>query len=92
LQDELLLLLFEESVMELVLLVAAHADERIFRPDAPLLLDLLVQVYEVQEAAMASIAGAGAGAAVALLVNQSWCSHDCLLITQHERCRFVCVA
>ncbi len=40
--------MFEESVMDLVLLVAAHADERAFRPDAPLLLDLLSEVYEVR--------------------------------------------
>jgi hypothetical protein len=30
-----------------VLLVASHADERPFRADAPLLLDLLAEVYKV---------------------------------------------
>lgn len=47
LQEDLLLHMFEESVMELVLLVAAHADERAFRSDAVLLLDLLSEVYTV---------------------------------------------
>lgn len=39
--------MFVESVMELVLLVAAHTDERPFRDDAALLLDLLAEVYVV---------------------------------------------
>lgn len=41
--------MFDENVMELVMLVAAHVDERIFRVDAPLLLDLLAEVYMVSD-------------------------------------------
>jgi hypothetical protein len=48
LQEQLLLALYEESALELVLLVASHADERPFRADAPLLLDLLAEVYKVR--------------------------------------------
>eukprot|EP00879_Flechtneria_rotunda_P023163 GHRR01024489.1.p1 GENE.GHRR01024489.1~~GHRR01024489.1.p1 ORF type:complete len:154 (+),score=30.84 GHRR01024489.1:1678-2139(+) len=47
LQVELLLRLFDESVMELVLLVSSHANERAFKADAPLLLDTLAEVYSV---------------------------------------------
>jgi hypothetical protein len=47
-QEQLLLALHEESALELVLLVASHADERPFRDDAPLLLDLLAEVYKVR--------------------------------------------
>jgi hypothetical protein len=46
-QDKLLVLLFDESVMELALLVAGQVDERRFKEDAPLLLDLLAAVYDV---------------------------------------------
>ncbi|KAF6252254.1 hypothetical protein COO60DRAFT_1644220 [Scenedesmus sp. NREL 46B-D3] len=44
-QEQLLLALHEELALELVLLVACHADEWPFRADAPLLLDLLAEVY-----------------------------------------------
>jgi hypothetical protein len=51
LQDKLLGLLFDESVMELALLVAGQVDARRFKEDAPLLLDLrrcmLSAVYDV---------------------------------------------
>jgi hypothetical protein len=52
LQEQLLLALYEESALELVLLVASHADERPFRADAPLLLDLLAEVYKVCKVAV----------------------------------------
>lgn len=41
-------LLFDESALELALLVAGHVEDRRFKDDAPLLMDLLAVVYEVR--------------------------------------------
>ncbi|GBF93528.1 hypothetical protein Rsub_06248 [Raphidocelis subcapitata] len=43
--DGLLRLLLDESALELVALVAGHASERPFKSDAPLLLDVLHEVF-----------------------------------------------
>ncbi|KAI8471860.1 MAG: timeless protein-domain-containing protein [Monoraphidium minutum] len=50
-QEELLLLLAEESALELVALAAGHASERPFKSDAPLLLDTLYEVFKGVDAA-----------------------------------------
>jgi hypothetical protein len=46
-QDALIQLLFDESALELALLVAGHVEARRFRDDAPLLMDLLAVIYDV---------------------------------------------
>jgi len=48
LQDVLLGLLFDESVLELALLVCGQVDARRFKEDAPLIMDLLAAVYQVR--------------------------------------------
>jgi hypothetical protein len=55
LQDKLLGLLFDESVMELALLVAGQVDARRFKEDAPLLLDLLSAVYDVSRGVVGAV-------------------------------------
>jgi hypothetical protein len=69
LQDKLLGLLFDESVMELALLVAGQVDARRFKEDAPLLLDLLSAVYDVSVWGGGGLGTVGGGEAASLLTG-----------------------
>lgn len=56
--EELLLRLFEEDVMELLLLVAQHAGQRPFRGEVPLLLDIFWEIFKrVEPEALVQVCG-----------------------------------